>query len=208
VEIFDISVPVGPGTVTYPGDPTVHLSLVQSLAAGAVANVSKLELSVHTGTHVDAPAHFIDGAPGIDALPLDVLVGPARVIDATAVRGRIDADTLANMELAERIVFKTTNSQLWERETFVDEFVALTEDAALLLIEAGARLVGIDYLSIGDEDVHRALLGAGVVIVEGLDLRGVAAGRYELICAPLKLVSADGAPARVLLWPWRDDALR
>jgi arylformamidase len=199
VEIFDISVPVGPRTVTYPGDPTVHLSLVQSLAEGAVANVSKLELSVHTGTHVDAPVHFVDGAAGVDVLPLEPLVGPALVIDATATHGRMDAGALANVELAERVIFKTTNSQLWERETFVDDFVALTEDAAQLLIEAGVRLVGIDYLSIGDEDVHRALLRAGVVILEGLDMREVEPGHWELICGPLKLVGSDGAPARVFL---------
>jgi arylformamidase len=199
VEIFDVSVPVGPATVTYPGDPSVHMSLVQSLADGAIANVSKLELSVHTGTHVDAPVHFFDGTAGIDALPLDALVGPARVVDATSVRGQLDVASLRNLELAERVLFKTTNSELWEHETFVDEFVSLTADAARALIGDGVRLVGIDYLSVGDEDVHRELLAAGVIILEGLDLRAVEPGRYELVCAPLKLAGADGAPARVFL---------
>ena len=208
MEIFDVTAPVGPDTITYPGDPTVELSRFQSLADGAIANVSKLALSVHTGTHVDAPVHFIDGAAGIDALPPDALVGPVRVIDATAVESQIDEGALANAELADRIAFKTTNSQLWAGEAFVDEFVALTEGAAQLLVRAGVRLVGIDYLSVGDEDVHRALLGAGVVILEGLDLRGIEPGAYELICAPLKLVGADGAPARVFLRHRPDDGLR
>src|SRR5437763_10834782 len=112
VEIFDVSVSVRPGMVVYPGDPTVYLSRVQALADGATANVSKLELSVHTGTHVDAPAHFIDGAAGIDALPLGALVGPARVIDATAAHDELDVDALRNVELAERLLFKTPNSTL------------------------------------------------------------------------------------------------
>jgi arylformamidase len=197
--IFDVTVPIRPGMVTYPGDPAVHISRVQSLADGAIANVSAIDLSVHTGTHVDAPVHFIGGGAGIDALALDALVGPARVVDATSVERQLDADVVRGAEVAERVLFKTANSELWEHETFVDEFVSLAVDAAQLLIDAGVRLVGIDYVSVGDEDVHRALLAAGVVILEGLDLRAVDPGSYELVCAPLKLVDADGAPARVFL---------
>ena len=195
MEIFDVSVPVRPGMVTYPGDPTVTLERVSAIADGAVANISRLDFGVHTGTHVDAPLHFIDGAPGTEQLPLDALVGTARVVEAT----RLDAEGISGLELAERTVFKTSNSDLWAREEFAQDFLSLTEDAARLLVERGVRLVGIDYLSIGDEGAHHVLLEAGIVAVEGLDLRGVEAGEYLLVCAPLKLVGSDGAPARVYL---------
>jgi arylformamidase len=198
VEIIDVSVPVRPGMVTYPGDPTVTLQRVASISDGGVCNLSRLDFGVHSGTHVDAPLHFIDGAPAAESLPLDVLVGPARVLDLTAV-GRLDASAFDGVELAQRVLLKTRNSELWARDSFADDFLALTEDGARALIGGGVRLVGIDYLSIGDEAAHEALLGAGVVAIEGLDLRDVDPGEYELICAPLKLVGSDGAPARVLL---------
>jgi arylformamidase len=197
-DIIDISVPIRPGMVTYPGDPAVVLERVASLAGGDVANISRLDLGVHTGTHVDAPLHFVEGGAAVDALELDVLVGPARVLDLTAAQ-RLDATAFEDVELSERILLKTRNSQLWERETFSDESIALTGDAAQDLVDAGVRLVGIDYLSIGDEEAHQVLLGAGVVPVEGLDLRGVEPGEYQLVCAPLKLVGSDGAPARAFL---------
>ena len=200
VEILDISVAIRPGMVTYPGDPTVQLERVSALADGAAANVSRLDFGVHTGTHVDAPAHFIDGAPAAETLPLHVLVGPVRVVDATGVTERLDNEALAELELAERVLFKTRNSALWEQDSFVDDFVSLTGGGAQALIERGVRLVGIDYLSLGNEDAHRALLGAGIVAIEGLDLRGVEPGEYQLVCAPLKLVGADGAPARAFLF--------
>jgi len=200
VEILDISVPIRPGMVTYPGDPTVRLERVHALAEGAGANISRLDFGVHTGTHVDAPVHFIDGAPAAETLPLEVLVGPARVVDATWVGERLDSEVLGRLELAERVLFKTRNSTLWEQDAFVEDFVSLTGDGAEALIERGVRLVGIDYLSLGDEDAHRVLLGAGVVAIEGLDLRGVEPGEYQLVCAPLNLVGADGAPARALLY--------
>jgi arylformamidase len=198
VEIIDVSVAVRPGMVIYRGDPTVTLERVASRANGAVVNLSRLDFGVHTGTHVDAPVHFIDGAPGAESLPLDVLVGAARVLDLTAA-DRLDAAAFRGVELTQRVLLKTRNSELWARESFVDDALALTEDGARALIDGGVRLVGIDYLSIGDEAAHEALLGAGVVAVEGLDLRDVEPGEYELICAPLKLVGSDGAPARVFL---------
>jgi arylformamidase len=197
-EIIDISVPVRPGMVTYPGDPTVTLERVVSIAEGGVVNLSRLDFGVHSGTHVDAPVHFIDGAPAAEALPLDVLIGPARVLDLTAAE-RLDASAFDGIDLQERVLLKTRNSELWDRDTFADAFLALTEDGARALIDSGVRLVGIDYLSIGDEAAHQALLAAGVVAIEGLDLRGVAPGDYRLVCAPLKLVGSDGAPARALL---------
>jgi arylformamidase len=184
--------------VTYPGDPAVTVERVASLANGDVCNLSRLDFGVHSGTHVDAPVHFIDGAPAAEALPLDVLIGPARVLDLTAAE-RLDASAFDGVDLVHRVLLKTRNSELWARETFADDFLALTEDGARALIDGGVRLVGIDYLSIGDEAAHEALLGAGLVAIEGLDLRDVEPGEYELICAPLKLVGSDGAPARVLL---------
>jgi arylformamidase len=198
-EIIDISVSVRTGMVTYPGDPAVRLERWSSIADGAVANLSRLDFGVHSGTHVDAPLHFIDGAPGAELLSLEALIGPARVVDATGA-DVLDAATLARLDVSgERVLFKTRNSELWARDSFTEDFVSLREDGARLLIERGVRLVGIDYLSVGDEGAHHALLGAGIVAVEGLDLRGVEPGEYELICAPLKLVGSDGAPARALL---------
>jgi arylformamidase len=191
VQIIDVSVPVRPGMITYPGDPEVRLERVSSIGDGDVVNLSRLDLGVHSGTHVDAPLHFVDGGASVETLPLDVLVGPCVVVDGL--------DTAAVPPGAERVLFKTTNSRLWERAEFSEDFVALDAAAARELVERGVRLVGIDYLSIGDEEAHRVLLGAGVVAVEGLDLREVEPGEYRLVCAPLRLVGAEGAPARVLL---------
>lgn len=200
MEIFDVSVPIRPGMVTYPGDPTIRLERVQSIAEGATANVSRLELGVHTGTHIDAPVHFLDGSSATETLPLEVLLGPAVVVDAIAVDRLLDASAVAHLAPhGERVLFKTRNSELWRHESFQEDFVSLTGEGAAALVELGVRLVGIDYLSIGDQDAHRELLGAGVVVVEGLDLRAVEPGDYELVCAPLRLVGSDGAPARVLL---------
>jgi arylformamidase len=191
VRIIDVSVPVRPGMITYPGDPEVRLERVSSIADGDVVNLSRLDLGVHSGTHVDAPLHFVDGGPSVETLPLDVLVGPCVVVEGL--------DPAAVPAGAERVLFKTPNSRLWEREEFSEDFVALDAERARALVAAGVRLVGIDYLSIGDEEAHRILLGAGIVAVEGLDLREVEPGDYRLVCAPLKLVGAEGAPARVLL---------
>jgi arylformamidase len=195
MRILDVSVPIRPEMITYPGDPTVKLERISAIADGALANVSRLDLGVHTGTHVDAPVHFLDGAAAVEGLPLDALLGRVLVIGAEA----LTASTLRGLELPERIVFKTPNSELWALAEYSDDFLALDGAGAQVLVERGVRLVGIDYLSIGDEDAHRVLLAAGVVAIEGLDLRGVEPGEYELVCAPLKLVGSDGAPARVFL---------
>lgn len=197
-DIIDISVAIRPETVTYPGDPTVTLERVKALAEGDVVNLTRIDLGAHTATHVDAPLHFIDGAAATETLPLDALVGPARVLDLAAAE-RLDASAFDGVELVDRVLLKTSNSELWARETFAEDALQLDGGAAQVLVDAGVRLVGIDYLSIGDEEAHRVLLGAAVVPVEGLDLRGVEPGDYELICAPLKLVGSDGAPARALL---------
>jgi arylformamidase len=206
MRIIDISVPVRPDMIVYEGDPPVRREVVQSITGGAICNVSRLDCGVHTGTHIDAPVHFIEGAPGIEATPLDALIGPCDVIDATQVAGDIDAAALDRLALphgAERLLFKTRNSRLWDRDAFTADFAGLTADAAVVLVARGVRLVGMDYLSIAPArdpaPAHLALLQAGVVILEGLDLRAVTPGVYRLVCLPLRLDGSDGAPARAVL---------
>lgn len=204
--IYDITVPVRPGMVVYEGDPDIQLERVESIADGAAANVSRLIASVHTGTHIDAPVHFIPGAESVEVTPLDALIGPAFVADATALKGNIDAKAVRSLNLpdgCERVLFHTRNSDLWSLGTFSRDFVAVTPDGAAELVRRGLRLVGIDYLSLAPFDdpvpTHVTLLEAGVVILEGLDLGGVPAGEYTLVCLPLLLEGADGAPARAVL---------
>jgi arylformamidase len=201
----DVSVPLRPGMVTFDGDPAVHLERTSALANGAVCNVSRLDFGVHSGTHVDAPAHFIDGAAGIESVPLDVLVGPALVVDASTARGQIDRDAIGRFAIpegTERVLFRA-NSALWNEPTFQPTFIALTGDGAEALIELGVRLVGNDYLSIAPfgnpTPTHRALLDAGVTIVEGLDLRDIEPGWHDFVCLPLLIPGSDGGPARAML---------
>ena len=196
MEIIDISVPVRTGMVTFPGDPQVRLERVIAIADGGPANISKIDFGVHSGTHVDAPVHFIADAPGVDQLPLDVLNGSCEVV-AVAHLDQSAVDEVP--EGVERVLFKTSNSELWALDTFPDDFERLDGGAAKALVERGVKLVGVDFLSVGDEEAHQVLLGAGVVAVEGLDLRGVEPGSYELHCLPLRLVGSDGAPARAVL---------
>ncbi|MBE7519142.1 MAG: cyclase family protein [Thermoflexaceae bacterium] len=207
MRIFDISVPVRPGMHVYPGDPAVDVERVLSIAAGDGMNLTRAGFGLHTGTHVDAPLHFVDGASSVDELPLDALVGPAIVVDATRFDGDIgpaELDLLAIPSGTTRILFKTRNSRLWERDSFSPEFVGLTPGAATQLVDRGVQLVGIDYLSIAPASdpapTHIALLRAAIVIVEGLDLRQVEPGEYMLACLPLRVAGADGAPARAVLW--------
>jgi arylformamidase len=196
VQIFDVSVPLREGMVTYPGDPQVHLERAASIAEGAPVNLTRIDFGLHSGTHVDAPVHFIDGASGVDSVPLEALIGACEVVEAPD----LSRESVSRApEGAARVLFKTPNSELWSRDEFADEFARLDCEAARLLVERGVRLVGVDYLSVGDEAAHHALLEAGVVPVEGLDLRGVEPGSYELVCLPLRVVGADGAPARAVL---------
>jgi arylformamidase len=203
VQVFDVSVPIRNGMVTYADNPGIELTHLKSIGEGARANLSRLDFGVHTGTHVDAPLHAFDGAAGAETLPLDVLMGPAEVVDATKVKHTLDEKALRKLELpldgTERVIFKTRNSQLWERKEFTRDFVRLDGGGARFLLDRGARLIGIDYLSVGDMDAHRLLLAAKVVAVEGLDLRGIEPGSYRLLCLPLRLVGSDGAPARAVL---------
>jgi arylformamidase len=201
---IDVTVPVRSGMVHWPGNPSVEIERTEDLARGDPATVSRLSLGVHTGTHVDAPVHFIADGAGIDAVPLADLIGPVRVL------GVQDSKSIGVAELrgfepraGERLLFRTRNSQRWSEPDFAADFVYLSLEGARFLVERKVRTVGIDYLSIAgmDEGVptHRALLGAGVCIIEGLDLSKVEPGSYEMLCLPLRLAGADGAPARVVL---------
>lgn len=201
--LHDVSVPLRPGMPIYHDNPGFETELDSSIAAGATANVSRLTMGVHTGTHVDGPSHFFDGAAGADTLPLEAMLGPAQVVELPDVGTSpigVQALTAAFIpEGTERLLLKTPNSELWASDGFTRAFARLDGSGAEHLVRLGIRLVGIDYLSIGDGDAHRALLGAGVVALEGLDLRAVEPGTYELICLPIDLIGTDGAPARVVL---------
>jgi arylformamidase len=177
------------------------------MSQGKSANVSFLHLGAHTGTHVDAPAHFIEGGERIASLPLEVLVGPARVVHVPEDRNEIDSDFVSHCDLngVTRVLFRTRNSGFWTTD-FRKDFTHLLPEAAEILVGRGVKLVGTDYLSIekfhsGHHKTHLALLSQNVVILEGLNLSDVPAGNYELICLPLKIAegAGDGAPARVIL---------
>jgi arylformamidase len=205
--IHDISLSISPSLPTWPGDHCpVQIEPVARIAQGSTANVSRITLGTHTGTHVDPPLHFIDHGQSVDRLDLEVLVGPAWVMDLTGRRSVEVSDLAALLPRGtKRVLMKTDNSHLWARESaFTSDYVGLTPEAASLLVQQGVELVGIDYLSIqryGDRHpgAHTALLGAGVVIVEGLNLLDVVPGPYQLICLPLRIADGDGAPARVVL---------
>jgi arylformamidase len=206
MQLLDVTVPIRPGMVVFDGDPPVRLERMAKLADGDPSNLSRLDFGVHSGTHVDAPVHFIDGADGVDRLPLEAMLGPAEVVDATGLRDHVDAESIAGLRIpadAERVLLKTTNSRLWELDRFSPAFLALAESGAKALVARGIRLVGIDYLSVAPfgapAPVHEILLAAGVVVIEGLDLRAAEPGRWELCCLPARIEGCDGAPARVVL---------
>jgi arylformamidase len=209
--IYDISVAISPETTpTYPGDPAIEFVSWAAIARGDAANVTSLRMGAHTATHVDAPAHFIEHAPQVSAMPLDALLGEARVVELGETVEAIEASHIAAHVPAgtTRVLFKTRNSDFWQSDgrAFRADFTHLRPDGARALLERGVQLVGIDYLSIEKFksetfETHTTLLSAGVVIIEGLDLHEVSAGVYELLCLPLKLAagSGDGAPARAVL---------
>lgn len=207
MEWIDISVGVSPDLPVWPGDPPLELERIASLADGDEANVSRLAAGVHVGTHVDAPLHFVEGGASVDQLDPETLVGPARVVELPEI-DVIDAAALeraAPPVASQRLLFRTRNSRLWGDPAvgFQRDFVAIDESGARWLVERKVRLVGVDYLSVAPwgqaAATHKVLLEAGVVIVEGLDLRSVEPGQYVLYCLPIKLMGSDGAPARALL---------
>jgi arylformamidase len=207
---MDISVTLKDGMVHWPGDPAVRIDKKSDLAKGDAATVSRLRMGSHTGTHMDAPLHFIKNAKGLDEMPLSATLGPARVIEIR------DPESVKPSELErysilkdERILFKTRNSsRCWKTDRFVKDFVYISKEAASYLAARRIRTVGIDYLSVGGffkdgHETHSILLKAGIWIVEGLDLSKIKPGPYELACLPLKILRSDGAPARAALRPLR-----
>ena len=209
---IDITVPLKEGMAIWPGDVTIKIERRRSMDRGDAANNSAISLGVHTGTHMDAPKHFIKDGRSIDKLPLETSVGPARVIEIKD-KISIKPEELKqhNIKKGERILFKTVNSpRCWQTDAFVNDFVFVTRDAAQFLVDAGVILVGVDYLSVGSPldpekamrpDTHQILLGAGLYLIEGLNLTAVKAGDYNLICLPLKLMDAEGSPVRAILQP-------
>jgi len=209
-DIIDITVPFRTDLPLWPGDPRPEVSLMKSVEGGYRCNVTRIDTGVHFGTHLDAPCHFIDGGKTVDQLDLGVLVGRCFVgeIPDTAEISSANLDTLNIPEGTERLLLKTSNSELWSKpdHTFFEDYAALTADAARWVVEKGIRLIGIDYLSIQlfADDVsttHIVLLEAEIIIVEGLDLRNVSGGVYDLACLPMKIAGSDGAPVRAVLTP-------
>jgi arylformamidase len=199
----DVSVPIYAGMVHFPDNPSIEIDTITHVEKGDLCTVSRLTMGSHTGTHIDAPIHFLRGGTGAEQIPVENLIGPARVIeikDPDAVKA--EELRLHKLGAGERLLFKTSNSKrCWKTSQFVPDFVSIAEDAASYLASLHTLAVGIDYLSAGSPKTHRTLLGAGVAIVEGLNLIGVSQGRYELFCLPLRIPGSDGAPARALLKP-------
>lgn len=205
---IDVSVGITPQTVHWPGDQDVSLTHPSSMDAGDACNLTSIAMNAHTGTHMDAPYHFVNDGARMDQLPLNAVIGRARVIeidDPVAIRAV--ALRPHRLKKGERILFKTRNSaRCWPQAHFVEDFVYISRGAAEYLAECCVRTVGIDYLSVGGFrqdglETHQALLSAGIWVIEGLDLSAVSPGDYKLICLPLKLVGVEGAPARAALKP-------
>jgi arylformamidase len=205
---YDISLPISPVMPVWPGDPYIHIEQTSSLVNGGRLNTSSLEMGTHTLTHVDAPRHIKEHGLTVDRLPLDLLIGPAVVVEPRYEGNLITATDLGELGIrgTERLLIKTRNSDLWRGGPyeFEADFVSLSRDAGPWLISKGIKLVGIDYLSVDPFDseeleVHRSLLENGAVVLEGLNLSQVPEGRYHLICLPLRVRDGDGAPARAVL---------
>lgn len=208
MKIYDVTVPISAAVPIYSGDPGVVITSPATIAAGDGANVSHLSFGAHTGTHIDAPNHFIEGAGRLEDLELDKLIGRCTVVEIAADVDAIGPSHLPELEGIQRILFRTRNSAFWsEPETgFRTDFTYISPAAARILADAGVKLVGIDYLSVekfgsADHATHIALLEKEVVILEGLDLRAITPGDYEIICLPLHYIggTGDGAPARTIL---------
>lgn len=204
-KLLDVSVPLAHGLPAYPGNPEFEFQPIKRIADGGSSNVSRLVMGTHTGTHIDAPKHFLDEGIGVDELPLNLLIGRARVVEIPK-RGPITADDLAAAGLREdlRVLLKTPNSSLWNSDVFHEDYAHVAASGARYLVEQGVKVVGIDYLSIEQfksdgAPAHRALLSNGVIIIEGLNLSEAEPGMYEMYCLPLRIAGGDGAPARVVL---------
>ncbi len=205
MKLIDVSVPLDARLPTYPGNTPFSLEPVKRIARGDSSNVSTLHMSAHTGTHVDAPRHFFDNGPSTEALPLEMLIGRTRVIEVASRTG-VSAEDLSAVDLSAdvRLLIKTRNSFLWSVPDFQRDYVGVTESGANHLVAHGVKVVGVDYLSVepfkkAGAPAHHVLLGAGTIVIEGLDLRDVDPGVYDMYCLPLRVVGSDGAPARVVL---------
>lgn len=206
--LHDVSIPVRPGMIIYRRNPGVEVERALTIDSGDGANVSRLTMGVHTGTHIDGSLHFFNDGTGVDALPLDAMLGRCEVVEIPEPGEAIDGETLAAAGVpdgTERLILKTPNSRLWDLDEFTHDFVRLNGSGAAWVREQGIRLIAIDYLSIGDHDAHVGLLSHGIVALEGLDLRRIEPGSYDLLCLPMKLMDTDGAPARVLLRDIEED---
>ncbi len=210
MKYIDISVAIRPDLPVWKGDPAVSIVRASSIAAGDQANVTRLDMGAHTGTHVDAPLHFLDGRRPADQLELDVLIGPAWVAEFDVPReiSAVDLERAGIPAGTTRLLLKTSNSCLWSQKpaTFDENFIGISADGAQWLVEQGVRLVGIDYLGIERYDTvphgaptHKTLLQAEAILLEGLNLSDVFPGAYQLICLPVKIQGADGAPCRAVL---------
>ena len=204
--IFDISMPIANGGLVYPGNPEIRIAPHSEIAKGGSSNLSHLSFGSHTGTHVDAPRHFLDAGTTVDRLPLSALIGPARVLAFGEDVMSVTAADLQRNPLSgvERVLMRTRNSALLRDRDFHKDYTFIAPDGAEYLAALGVKLVGVDYLSVeqfhsGHHKTHRTLLGRGIVIVEGLDLSQIPPGDYAFCCLPLRLESLDGAPARAIL---------
>ena len=205
MRLIDVSVPLDAQLPTYPHNTPFSLEPIKRIARGDSSNVSTLHMSAHTGTHVDAPRHVFDQGAGTESLPLELLIGRARVIEIDS-RAGVAAEDLAPIDLSDdiRVLIKTHNSRLWGSPDFHEDYVGVTDSGAKHLVEHGIKVVGVDYLSVEKfhnpgAPAHHVLLGAGTIVIEGLNLREVDPGVYEMFCLPLRVVGSDGAPARVVL---------
>ncbi|MGQ9808273.1 MAG: cyclase family protein [Armatimonadota bacterium] len=203
-QIIDITMPLKPGMLIYPGNPPFEWEEYRSVESGDSSNNSRFSMGSHVGTHVDAPRHYVRGGAGMESLDPEALLGPCRVFQVD--QKQLDAELLSRLDLTgvRRVLFGTPSSRDLSNPEFNPDFAHVTGDGADLLVEAGVRLVGVDYLSVDrykapGHPAHHRLLGAGVIVVEGLDLSGVEPGDYELICCPLLIAGAEAAPARVFL---------
>lgn len=208
MRIYDITLTISPDLVVWPEDPPIELGRVQKIEDGADSNVSRVNMSVHTGTHIDAPFHFIEDGDTVDNIPIDLLTGRCYVLHLPDDVDVITREMVQDSPIpprTKRVLFRTRNSELWNSNphTFQKDYVALAPEAAEYMIGRGVKLVGVDYLSVAAFDdvvpTHKVLLGAGIIVVEGLNLSEVSQGRYMLYCLPIKLGGADGAPARAIL---------
>ncbi len=208
MRIYDLTLTISPTLPVWPGDPRVVVERVSKIEEGEVANVTRMNISAHTGTHVDAPYHFLEDGSTVEHLSLKTLTGRAYLVHLPDDVDLITTEVLKKANVpprTRRVLFKTRNSKQWANGAteFITDYVALSADAAEYLIKRGVKLIGVDYLSVAPYDAvietHKILLKAGIIIVEGLNFSEVAQGRYNFYCLPLKIANADGAPARAIM---------